>query len=142
MSIKLIAIDIDGTLVDKEFKITPEVKAAITEAREQGVKIVLCTGRPLPGVKRYIKELELDQDEDYVITYNGSLVLSTATNEVLVSHTLDYRASSGSTNWPISSMCAARNRQRSHLYREQRHQHLHNTRVLHYDDADSLSLIG
>ncbi|MFZ2918756.1 MAG: HAD-IIB family hydrolase, partial [Trichococcus flocculiformis] len=82
MSIKLIAIDIDGTLVDKEFKITPEVKAAITEAREQGVKIVLCTGRPLPGVKRYIKELELDQDEDYVITYNGSLVLSTATNEV------------------------------------------------------------
>ena len=90
MSIKLIAIDIDGTLVDPEFKITPEVKAAITEAREQGVKIVLCTGRPFPGVKRYIKELDLDQDEDYVITYNGSLVLSTATNEVLVSHTLDY----------------------------------------------------
>ena len=30
MSIKLIAIDIDGTLVDKEFKITPEIKAAIT----------------------------------------------------------------------------------------------------------------
>ena len=90
MSIKLIAIDIAGTLVDKEFKITPEVKAAITEAREQGVKIVLCTGRPFPGVKRYIKELDLDQDEDYVITYNGSLVLSTATNEVLVSHTLDY----------------------------------------------------
>jgi len=90
MNIELIAIDIDGTLVDPEFKITPEVKAAITEARKKGVKIVLCTGRPLPGVQRYIKELELDKDDDFVITYNGSLVLSTATNEVLVSHTLDY----------------------------------------------------
>ncbi len=161
MSIKLIAIDIDGTLVDKEFKITPEVKAAITEAREQGVKIVLCTGRPFPGVKRYIKELDLDQDEDYVITYNGSLVLSTATNEVLVSHTLDYSdfvrineladkfnvhthgidsEAIYTANKDISAY--ARDRQRSHLYRKQRHQHLHDTRIFHHDDADPLSLVG
>ena len=46
MSIKLVAIDIDGTLLNSQHKITPRVKEA-PKANDQGVRIVLCTGSPL-----------------------------------------------------------------------------------------------
>ena len=56
--IKLIAIDIVGTLLDPERKITPEVKQAIAEAKAAGVKVVITTGRPLMGVHDILEELE------------------------------------------------------------------------------------
>ncbi|MBF0780998.1 MULTISPECIES: sugar-phosphatase [unclassified Granulicatella] len=75
--IKLIAIDIDGTLLNSQHEITPAVKSALQNAKERGIKIVLCTGRPLKGVQSLLKELELVEDNQYVITYNGSLIQST-----------------------------------------------------------------
>ena len=58
-----------------------EVFEAIQQAKAEGVKIVLCTGRPIGGVHRYLKELQLDQEGDYVIAYNGALVQNSHTNE-------------------------------------------------------------
>lgn len=81
--IKLVAIDMDGTLLDEKREITPRVKEAIQKANQQGVKIVLCTGRPLPGVQDQLAELELFQENDFVITYNGSLVQNTKTGEII-----------------------------------------------------------
>lgn len=72
--IKLIALDLDGTLLNPDKKISEANKLAIHRAREAGVKIVLCTGRPLMGIKAYVDELDLLQAEDYSITYNGGLV--------------------------------------------------------------------
>ncbi|EOT44942.1 sugar-phosphatase [Enterococcus columbae] len=88
MSIKLIAIDIDGTLINNQHQITPEVKEALQAAKAQGVKVVLCTGRPLPGVLNYLNELDLFSGEDYVISYNGSLVQNTSTKEIVSQHGL------------------------------------------------------
>lgn len=59
-NIKLIAIDIDGTLVNSKKEITPAVKEAILSAKKQGKKIVICTGRPLSGAQRYLDELGLN----------------------------------------------------------------------------------
>ncbi len=79
MSIKLIAIDIDGTLIADDHTITPATKQAIQTATQQGINIVLCTGRPLTGVTSYLDELELNhQNNEYVISYNGSLAQTTA----------------------------------------------------------------
>ena len=44
--IKLIAIDLGGTLLNEEKQISDENKQALAKAKEKGVKIVLCTGRP------------------------------------------------------------------------------------------------
>ena len=66
MSIKLIAIDIDGTLLDNDRKITPGVYQALKAAEAQGVRIVLCTGRPLTGVQDLLSELDLFSETDYV----------------------------------------------------------------------------
>lgn len=49
---KIIAIDIDGTLLNDAHEITPAVRDSIKAAKEKGVKVVLCTGRPLAGIKK------------------------------------------------------------------------------------------
>lgn len=89
MSIKLIAIDIDGTLLTPELTISERVKETVAKAKANGIKIVLCTGRPLPGANEYLDALELKNEGDYAITYNGALVQDTYTQEVLSHHTLD-----------------------------------------------------
>ncbi|WP_088816077.1 MULTISPECIES: sugar-phosphatase [Listeria] len=83
--IKLVAIDIDGTLLNDHHEVTTEVKEAIRKAKVAGTKIVLCTGRPLVGVQQYLSELELREEGDYVISFNGAMVQDTFTKEV-VSH--------------------------------------------------------
>ncbi|MFU0823567.1 sugar-phosphatase [Clostridium sp.] len=80
---KLIALDMDGTLLNEGKKISEENNIAIKKAKEKGVKVVLATGRPIKGIENYLNELDLISDEDYCITYNGSLVVNTGTNELL-----------------------------------------------------------
>ena len=83
--IKLIAIDIDGTLLNEKKHIEKAQKKAIHEAIEAGIKIVLCTGRPLYGILPFYKELglhELDQ-EGYVILNNGCSVHKTKDWELI-----------------------------------------------------------
>ena len=83
LAIKLITIDIDDTLVNTAKQVTPRVKAALQEATAQGVKVVLTTGRPLPGVQEYLDELGLNhQDDQYAITYNGGVVQTTNGEEL------------------------------------------------------------
>ena len=90
MTIKLIAIDIDGTLLNSAHQVTDEVRAVLRAKADAGVKIVLCTGRPIIGVLPLIKELGLDTVADFAITYNGSLVQNNATGNVVVQHSLTH----------------------------------------------------
>ena len=77
--IKLIAIDMDGTLLNEKKHIDKAQKEAIHEAIEAGIKIVLCTGRPLYGILPFYEELELHELdlEGYVILNNGCSIHST-----------------------------------------------------------------
>lgn len=68
--IKLIAIDMDGTLLDSQKKLPQENIDAIQEAVAVGIKIVICTGRSQAGVKPYFEQLGL-HEEEYVILNNG-----------------------------------------------------------------------
>ena len=90
MSIKLVAIDIDGTLLNSQHQITTEVHTAIQDAKKAGVKIVIATGRPISGVRAILEELNLTDTGDYVITFNGGLVQDAATGEDIVKDTLSY----------------------------------------------------
>lgn len=80
---KLIALDIDGTLLNSEKKVTQEVFDAIQSAKQKGVKVVLSTGRPLPGVQSLLKELKLNDEENYVVTFNGGLVQEITSQDVI-----------------------------------------------------------
>lgn len=90
MTIKLIAMDIDGTILNKQHQINPEVKTAIQKAREKGVTIALSTGRPMLGTAEQIRELALDSDNDYVISYNGSLIENIRSGQIIAEYSLAY----------------------------------------------------
>ncbi|ARS62128.1 sugar-phosphatase [Streptococcus mutans] len=90
MSIKLVAVDIDGTLLNSKREVTPEVYTAIQDAKKAGVKVVIATGRPIAGVTDLLEKLNLKDQGDYVITFNGALVQDTATGEDLIKETLTY----------------------------------------------------
>ncbi|WPC21441.1 sugar-phosphatase [Pediococcus inopinatus] len=87
--IKIIAIDLDGTLLTDDKHITAKTVAVIKKASQAGIKVVLCTGRPLTGVAEHLRTLGLSGDDQYVITFNGALV-QTIEGRVLIHHTLNY----------------------------------------------------
>lgn len=74
MSIKLIALDLDGTLLNGKKQISKTNQEALLEARKKGVKVVITTGRPLPAVENFLQELDLIHSDEYSITFNGGLV--------------------------------------------------------------------
>lgn len=88
--IKLVACDMDGTLLNERQELSPKVAATIRAVRATGVRVVLATGRPLPGVMNFLPELNLVSDSDYAIPYNGALVQTTASQKVLIEHSLNY----------------------------------------------------
>ncbi len=81
--IKIVTIDLDGTLFDKDKNITWENKLAIAKCHDLGVKIVLATGRPISGVLPVLQELGLTSNSDYAIIYNGSKIINVGTGEVI-----------------------------------------------------------
>ena len=81
---KLIATDMDGTLLDEEHAITKEnIEAIIKVQREKGVKFVLASGRPSYAMLEYAKELQMDKYEGYVLAFNGGELIDMKTNEVI-----------------------------------------------------------
>lgn len=87
--IKLLALDMDGTLLNDQKEISPANIAAIQEAVDAGVKLVLCTGRILSGVKPYFEQLGLDAENEYVILNNGCALHQTSDWSLLNHHGLN-----------------------------------------------------
>ena len=71
--IQLIATDLDGTLLNSDLKVSRRNVLALQRMKEDGCKIVLCTGRPFKGMEHLIGQLGLNE-YDFTVTYNGSLV--------------------------------------------------------------------
>lgn len=81
--IKLVAIDLDGTLLTGDKGISERNKIALAKAKAAGVKIVICTGRPLKAISTFLQELNLEEAGDYSITFNGGLVQKNDTGEIM-----------------------------------------------------------
>ncbi len=71
MEYKLIALDLDGTLLDDSENISEKNIQTIKKAKEKGTRIILTTGRSYRSAKKYINQLNLN---DPVITFNGALI--------------------------------------------------------------------
>jgi Cof subfamily protein (haloacid dehalogenase superfamily) len=70
--IRLLALDIDGTLLTSERAIAPRTRAALDRARQRGVRLVLVTGRRLPSARRIAGDLGGDVP---LVIHNGALVI-------------------------------------------------------------------
>lgn len=75
---KIIAIDIDGTLLNSYGEITKENREAIKKSKEKGARIILASGRMPNSVKNFAQELETDR---YIICGNGSSIYDIETDE-------------------------------------------------------------
>jgi len=76
-SIKLIAVDLDGTLLNSESRISNKNKRAIRECLNKGIKVVLSTGKSIVFVSRIIKKLNL---VDPQIVYGGTTIIDKNSN--------------------------------------------------------------
>lgn len=74
MTYKLMAIDIDGTLLNDAQEITAENIQTIKSAIRTGTKIVLCSGRDYNGVIGNAKALGLKGADEYMIYFGGSMI--------------------------------------------------------------------
>ena len=80
MTIKLVALDLDDTLLDPNLRISENCVRAIQEVREQGVRITISTGRMFPSALPYALQLGIDVP---LITYQGAWVKNSLSKEVL-----------------------------------------------------------
>lgn len=79
MSIKLIAIDIDGTLINSEEQLTTKVVNTVRLAASKGIKIVLTTGRPYSGIEFLEEKLgQNNSDQQFAVCYAGGLIMTTS----------------------------------------------------------------
>lgn len=88
MAIKLVAIDIDDTLLSSTGKILPSTLTSIQAALAEGIKVVLCSGRPLAGIKPFLNELGITEPDQYVIA-NGGGMIESVTGQVVAKHLID-----------------------------------------------------
>ena len=87
---KLLAIDMDGTLLNENKKISNENILAIKSAKQMGVKIVIASGRTIQGIEVYLKKLDLINDEDYSVVCSGALVMNNTKENVIQCDPLSY----------------------------------------------------
>src|SRR5580765_1151054 len=70
-AIKLVAIDLDGTLLDRSKKVSERAAAALKCLPSAGVKVIIASARPPRSVRHIYQELGLDT---WQINYNGALI--------------------------------------------------------------------
>lgn len=85
---KALVLDIDGTLLNSKKEITPATAEAIRKVMLAGHRVVIASGRPLPGMKRCGQELELEKYGGYLLSYNGAKVVDCGTGKVIYEKTL------------------------------------------------------
>lgn len=78
--IKLLALDLDGTLLDSRGKISDENKAAVREAEKRGVLVTIATGRRFRDARPVALEIGFNAP---IITHNGALLKNAESLESL-----------------------------------------------------------
>lgn len=85
-NIRMIGLDLDGTLLTDKKELTPRTREALVKAIQSGVTVLVATGRPWMGVP---EELRSFPGMSYALTSNGARVLDTRTNAVLIERLIE-----------------------------------------------------
>lgn len=88
MSIKVIIMDVDGTLTNSKKLIPEETKNALIKAQENGAILILASGRPTSGLIDFAKELDMEKHHGLLVSFNGSTVIDCETNKILFNETM------------------------------------------------------
>lgn len=86
---KLIALDLDGTLLDDKKLITEKTRKALIKAQEHGNTVILASGRPTPGLYTQAETLELGKHHGLLLSYNGGKVTDYTTGKIIYENSID-----------------------------------------------------
>ena len=89
MDCRLIAMDLDGTLNNDMKQIDPPTLAALMRAQRRGIRLLLASARPLPGLYRERDALRLSEYGGLLMAYNGGMIVDSATGAVLSATAMD-----------------------------------------------------
>lgn len=103
MKYKILVLDLDGTLTNAKKEITPHTRETLIKAQEQGLKIVLASGRPTYGIVPLADELRLGDYEGYILSYNGGQIIDWKTKEMMYENVLNPQI------YPYLYECARKN---------------------------------
>ena len=96
--IRLVALDLDGTLLDSQSQISPRTRQAIADAAGRGVIVLPCTGRPLASLPPLVAQLPGIR---YAITSNGAAVWDMGTDPLSAVYSRYSDATQRSTHEPV-----------------------------------------
>lgn len=82
---KMLAIDLDGTLLNSNKEISEENQKYIKLAMEKGIKVIICSGRIYSGAKIFAQQLSLQEP---MVVCNGAVIKDVKTDKVYYSNLL------------------------------------------------------
>ncbi|PWA07290.1 Cof-type HAD-IIB family hydrolase [Flavobacterium psychrotolerans] len=88
MKYKMLVLDMDDTLLTDDHKISKENKEMLLKAQELGVYVVLASGRPTLAMTDFAKELHLDVNNSYMLSFNGAVITDLKEDQVIFEQSL------------------------------------------------------
>ena len=82
---KLVAIDLDGTMLNQYGIVTQKTKKSIENAQQRGLEVIIASGRPIDSIKAIAKEINSNK---FFISGNGALVYDIANEKIIYENTL------------------------------------------------------
>ncbi len=83
MDYKLIAVDLDGTLLNSKKEISPRNRYALLEAQAQGKRVVIASGRHPIGVLPIAGDLMLERYGGFIMSFNGGIIIDCRTGKTV-----------------------------------------------------------
>ena len=96
-SFKLLAVDLDGTLLDSAHRVPAGNRAALHRAHQAGIKIVLCTGRSFTETRPILDEIGLDLDAS--VTAGGAILTDVSTSKTIARTSIPPADAHAATEW-------------------------------------------
>lgn len=84
----VVAIDLDGTLLHTDKTLSDFTRQTLIHLQEQGMRIIIASGRPVNGIAPIADLLQLDKFHGIVLAYNGAQIVDWSNQQLLFSKAL------------------------------------------------------
>ncbi|MGN0036069.1 MAG: Cof-type HAD-IIB family hydrolase [Bacteroidaceae bacterium] len=88
MDYSILVLDLDGTLTNSKKEISATNRDALLRAQQQGMTLVLASGRPTYGIAPLANQLQMDRFGGYILSYNGGEIIDWSTQQTLYAQVL------------------------------------------------------
>ena len=85
---RLLVLDLDGTLTNSKKEISPRNLRTLLHLQQNGVRLVLASGRPTYGIAPLAEQLKMKEYGGYILSYNGGEIIDWRNNELLYKNLL------------------------------------------------------